>query len=77
MFDLVGYLALGLNLYAMYSKGEYKLRLFSAIANLTYVIYGILIYAIPIIVGGSIAVTLHVYRLYRLKQQENIEIINK
>ena len=77
MFDLVGYLALGLNLYSMYSKGEYRLRLFSAIANFAYVVYGVLINAFPIILGCSIAVILHVYRLYKLKQVETIEITNK
>lgn len=75
MVDFVGYLALGLNLYSMYSKGEYRLRVLSAIANLAYVVYGLFIGAIPIIVGGSIAVVLHLYRLRKLKHAENLGLI--
>jgi cytochrome bd-type quinol oxidase subunit 2 len=63
LYDLVGYLGLALNLFSMYSKGESKLRIFSAIANFIYIIYGILIAAFPIIIGSSIAVLLHLYRL--------------
>jgi len=77
MIDLFGYLALGLNLYSMHSKGEYRLRVFSAIANLAYVVYGVLINALPIIIGCSIAVILHGYRLHKLKQEGNIELINE
>jgi hypothetical protein len=75
MFDLVGYLALGLNLYSMYSEGEYRLRFFSAIANFTYIVYGIMINALPLIIGCSIAVVLHIFRLYELKKIEKIQII--
>lgn len=61
--DIIGYSALVINLYSMSVKGEYKLRLISAIANFIYIIYGILLNAFPIIIGCSIAVTLHIYRL--------------
>lgn len=74
MFDFVGYLALGLNVFSMYSKGEYRLRLFSAIANFTIVVYAIMINAI--IIGCSIAVVLHIYKLYKLKQVGKIKITN-
>lgn len=67
-FDLIGYLGLGLNLFSMYSKGEIKLRVFSAIANFVYVIYGILINAYPIVIGSCIAVALHLYRLKEIKK---------
>lgn len=65
--DCVGYLALLLNLYSMSSKGEYRLRIISVLANLIYVGYGIMINAIPITIGCSVAVLLHVYRLYKMK----------
>lgn len=65
--DFIGYSALMLNLYSMSTKGEYKLRLLSAVANLIYILYGILISAFPIIIGCSIAVVLHIYRLNGLK----------
>ena len=76
-FDVIGYLALGLNLYSMYCKGEYRLRVYSVVANATYIIYGIFIGATPIIVGGSIAVLLHLHRLHQLRQLENIELTNQ
>lgn len=76
MFDLIGYLALGLNLYSMSVRGEYKLRIFSAIANITYVFYGILIDSLPLILGCSIAVVLHAFRLYKLSKVKKIEIIH-
>jgi len=69
--NIIGYSALAINLYSMSVKGEYKLRLISAIANFIYIIYGILISAFPIIIGCSIAVMLHVYRLNRLKTGNN------
>ena len=61
--DLVGYAGLILNLYSMYVKGESRLRLFSVMANAIYIVYGILISAMPIVIGCSIAVLLHLYRL--------------
>ncbi|WP_411893696.1 hypothetical protein [Winogradskyella sp. A2] len=69
--DLIGYSALAVNLYSMSVKGEYKLRLISAIANFIYILYGILINAYPIIIGCSIAVLLHIYHLRRIKTYYN------
>ena len=68
--DTIGYLALATNLYSMYTKGEYKLRLISAIANAIYIVYGVLLNALPIIIGCSIAVCLHIYRLNKLKSKK-------
>lgn len=73
IYDLIGYLGLGLNLYSMYSRGEYRLRLISAIANFIFVIYGLLISASPIVIGSSIAVILHVYRLRSLSSITHAE----
>jgi hypothetical protein len=69
MIDAIGYLALVINLYSMSSNSEYRLRYISSIANFIYVIYGILIGAIPIIIGGSIAVFLHIFHLKKLKHK--------
>lgn len=69
--DIVGYTALLINLYSMSVKGEYRLRLISAIANFIYIIYGVLLSALPIIIGCAIAVLLHLIRLRRLKPAEN------
>lgn len=70
-YDIIGYTALLLNLFSMYTKGEYKLRLFSAIANFIYIIYGVLIGAMPIAIGCSVAVALHLYRLQNLRKVKN------
>ena len=66
LIDSFGYFALIINLYSMSTKGEYKLRLISLIANTMYIIYGVLIAATPIIVGCTIAVFLHGYHIRRL-----------
>lgn len=67
LIDVVGYWALLINLYSMSVKGEYRLRLISTLANVIYIIYGLLLQALPIIIGCTIAVALHLYRLKRLK----------
>ena len=67
LIDCIGYGGLVINLYSMSTKGEYKLRLISLIANTIYIIYGALISATPIIVGCTIAVFLHGYHIRRLK----------
>lgn len=67
LIDSIGYGALIINLYSMSTKGEYKLRLISLIANAFYILYGVLISATPIIVGCTIAVFLHGYHIKRLR----------
>jgi len=71
IIDCIGYGGLVINLYSMSTKGEYKLRLISLIANVIYILYGTLISAAPIIVGCTIAVFLHGYHLRRLKIKKN------
>ena len=71
LIDSIGYAALVINLYSMSTKGEYKLRLISLIANVGYIIYGSLISATPIIVGCTIAVLLHGYHVRRLRINMN------
>lgn len=70
LIDCIGYGALIINLYSMSTKGEYKLRLVSLIANVGYIFYGVLISATPVIVGCTIAVFLHAYHLRRLRIQK-------
>jgi len=67
LIDGIGYTALVINLYSMSTKGEYKLRLISLIANIGYILYGALISATPIIVGCTIAVFLHGFHIRRLR----------
>ncbi|WP_025665539.1 hypothetical protein [Aquimarina megaterium] len=71
LIDSIGYTALVINLYSMSTKGEYKLRLISLIANIGYILYGALISATPIILGCTIAVLLHGYHIRRLRINKN------
>ncbi|WP_405207341.1 hypothetical protein [Aquimarina sp. LLG6339-5] len=71
LIDCIGYGGLVINLYSMSTKGEYKLRLISLIANAVYIVYGTIISATPIIVGCTIAVFLHGYHLRRLTIKKN------
>ncbi|MDY8137465.1 hypothetical protein [Aquimarina sp. 2201CG5-10] len=71
LIDSIGYAALVINLYSMSTKGEYKLRLISLIANTGYILYGALISATPIILGCTIAVLLHGYHIRRLRINKN------
>ncbi len=72
LIDCIGYSGLIINLYSMSTKGEYKLRLVSLIANIIYILYGALIVATPIIVGCTIAVFLHAYHIRRLRIKKAI-----
>jgi hypothetical protein len=71
LIDSIGYTALVINLYSMSTKGEYKLRLISLIANIGYIFYGVLISAMPVTIGCTIAVFLHGYHLKRLQLKNN------
>ncbi len=71
LIDSIGYVALVINLYSMSTKGEYKLRLISLIANIGYILYGALISAAPIIIGCTIAVFLHGFHIRRLRIKDN------
>ncbi len=71
IIDSIGYGALVINLYSMSTKGEYKLRLISLIANIGYIFYGVLISAPPIIIGCTIAVFLHGFHIRRLRMKNN------
>ncbi len=57
----------------MFVKGEKGLRSISIIANFFFVVYGILLGAIPIIAGSSIAVFLHKYHLRRIKKHSQMK----
>lgn len=71
LVDLIGYTALITNLFSMSKNNEFKLRLLSLVANVMYVVYGVLINALPIVLGCFIAVILHSYHLKRLKNAEH------
>lgn len=71
IIDCIGYTGLVMNLYSMSINGEYKLRKISLIANIIYILYGILISATPIFIGCTIAVLLHIFHIRRLRINKN------
>ncbi len=71
MSDTIGFIGLLFNLYSMYSRGEYRMRFFSLIANVIYIGYGFLMAAAPIIIGSSIAVLFHLFRLHTLQKPKD------
>jgi hypothetical protein len=74
LIDIIGYIALIINLFSMGMSNFTRLRVLAALANFIYVIYGVMIGAYPIVIGCAIAVILHVYRL--IKKPGNIEFNN-
>ena len=68
MIHLVGYTALGINLLSMTMKDLFLLRLLSLIANVIYIIYGILLHAPPFIIGCGIAVMIHGFYLLQMNK---------
>lgn len=76
MINALGFLGLILNLTSMAMKDILHLRYLSLIANSIYMIYGLLINAIPIIVGSFIAVLIHAVSIYKLKHKQAITFLN-
>ncbi|MCY1517665.1 hypothetical protein D9M68_523600 [compost metagenome] len=72
MIDAIGYTALTLNLVSMSMKNLLYLRVCSLVANAIYIVYGVLLHASPIIIGCSIAVLLHAYRIHRLIKEKKV-----
>ncbi len=72
--DMLGYFALSINLISMSVDGEYKLRVISTLANLLYIVYGILINALPIVIGCSIAVALHSIKIHKIKIENKYDL---
>lgn len=73
MVQIIGYTALSLNLISMSMKNTFNLRVGSLLANLIYVVYGVMIDAPPVYIGASIAMLLHSYRIFKTIE-ENREL---
>lgn len=65
MVQIIGYTALSLNLISMLMKNTFNLRVGSLLANSIYVVYGVMIDALPVYTGASIAMLLHSYRIFK------------
>ncbi len=69
MIHLVGYVALAMNLVSMAMKNVLHLRIISLLANGIYLIYGILLNAPPFIIGCGIAILIHMFHIFKLKEE--------
>jgi hypothetical protein len=65
MIDIVGYLGLVLNLLSMTMKEVLYLRILALLANTIYIIYGLLLQAVPFIIGCTVAVAIHAYYIHK------------
>lgn len=68
MTDIIGYLGLILNLSSMTMKNIIHLRIMALCANTIYVAYGLMLHAMPFIIGCTIAVSIHTYHIYISKK---------
>ena len=53
----------------MTMKDVIHLRIMALCANAVYVAYGLMLHAMPFIIGCTIAVSIHTYHIYRLKNE--------
>lgn len=70
---LIGYMALALNLTSMAMKNVLYLRWLSLVANIIYLVYGIVLHAPPFIIGCGIAILIHGYHIFKLKRSSEIQ----
>ena len=70
---LLGLAALGFSLLAMSMKDILILRILSAVANFIYIIYGLLLGAPPLIIGGAIVIVIHSYHIHKLIQNNKMD----
>lgn len=73
MVHLLGLVALGFSLLAMTMKNILILRIFSAAANFIYIIYGLLLGAPPLIIGGATVIVIHAYHIRKLIQNNKTQ----
>ncbi|MCP2024942.1 hypothetical protein L1276_000082 [Flavobacterium sp. HSC-32F16] len=72
MIHVIGYIALLLNTISITMKNVLYLRILSLIANLIYIIYGILLGIPPMIIGCAVAIMVHTYRIYKLHKEKTV-----
>ncbi len=74
MTNALGFLALTLNLTSMAMKDILHLRVLSLLANTLYIVYGLLMGAVPIVIGSFVAVVIHSVGIYRLRHPKQITL---
>ena len=74
--DIIGYVALALSLLAISMKTMLVLRYIHAAAAATYILYGLLIDAIPLMLGGSLFMVIHLIHITKLHKKKRPECEN-
>ncbi len=72
MAEWFGYTALGLSLVSMNMTDMRLFRWLHLLASCVYMVYGLMISAMPLIIGATLFVIIHCYRLYRLYNPDSI-----
>ncbi len=62
----IGYIAAAFLAAALLINGTLRFRWISAIGNVVFIIYGILLHASPVIVTNLILLSINIYKLYKL-----------
>jgi hypothetical protein len=64
--EYIGYLAVILNLLSFTQKGELNIRIWSIIANLTFLIYGLNKNTKALIIGTILTILIHVFKIFNI-----------
>ncbi|MCX6209976.1 MAG: hypothetical protein NTZ59_10925 [Bacteroidetes bacterium] len=76
MLDLVGYIASIFLAISLVVNGAFKFRTINMLGQITFIIYGLLINAFPIIIANSVLLCINVYQLVKLmKSNEQFQYI--
>lgn len=71
MIDIIGYLALGVGLFAISKKEIFSLRLWHLTSSVLYLTYGIFLQAYPVITSGILFIFIHLYNLNKLLSEKD------
>jgi hypothetical protein len=66
MLDLVGYLASAILAISLMTSNSLRFRWLNIAGNITFITYGVLIHAIPVMVANSILLVINIYQLIKL-----------
>jgi hypothetical protein len=70
MIDVLGYIALGLALFAMLKKQLSTIRWMHMISCVFYLIYGLLTESNPVSIGAILFIIIHIYHLSKLRNSK-------
>ncbi len=62
----VGFLASLFLIIALLVNGDIKFRWFNILGNISFIIYGVVFYALPILLTNGILISINIYYLYKL-----------